>query len=196
MKLTKEALKQLIKEEIEAMGGGKDPLQRMKAEHEKSLKMASRVAINHGLKQGFEPRLTQNLLKSAFEAAFKKVALEQDPQAPVDDFIAGRNLDQVPDWAKEYMNNMYDGVVEKATEELEKTANDPQGHMSAIAQDAIEIAKKVQTELIEIVRSPDDEGNTPAGKAKEALKTSDLAKELRRAADLVDFVVAYVQKGV
>ena len=196
MKLTKEALKQLIKEEIEAMGGGEDPLQRMKAEHEKSLKMASRVAINHGLRQGNEPRFTQNLLKSAFEAAFKKVALEQDPQAPVDDFIAGRNLDQVPDWVKKYMNNMYDGVVENATEELEKTANDPQGHMSAIAQDAIEIAKKVQTELIEIVRSPDDEGNTPAGKAKEALKTSDLAKELRRAADLVDFVVAYIQKGV
>jgi hypothetical protein len=119
MKLTKEALKQLIKEEIEAMGGGEDPLQRMKAEHEKSLKMASRIAINHGLKRGFEPRLTQNLLKSAFEAAFKKVALEQDPQAPVDDFIAGRNLDQVPDWAEEYMNNMYDDVVRKATEELE-----------------------------------------------------------------------------
>tara|TARA_R110002012_G_scaffold21409_6_gene74819 strand:+ start:415 stop:756 length:342 start_codon:yes stop_codon:yes gene_type:complete len=79
----------------------------------------------------------------------------------------------------------------------EKTLSaDEPGDVSAMGAEAIKIAKKVQTELIEIVRSPDDEGNTPAGKAKEALKTSDLAEELRRAADLVDIVVAYVQKGV
>ena len=148
MKITKQRLKQIIKEEFSkvlnettdidrdgdtdledvksvvdaaAGGGGGDPLQRLAAEHEKSLKTIIGMYNDHDIKYGGRERkqFRDVDLKSAFEAAFEKVALEQDPQSPVGDFLAGRNLDQVPDWAEEYMNNMYDDVVRKATEELE-----------------------------------------------------------------------------
>ena len=106
-----------------AAGGGGDPLQRLATEHEKSLKTVIGMYVDHDRKYGGRERkqFRDADLKSAFEAAFEKVALEQDPQSPVGDFLAGRNLDQVPDWAVEYMNNMYDGVVAKATEELESS---------------------------------------------------------------------------
>ena len=125
MKITKEQLKKIIREEIESVvdaagGGSVDPLQRLAAEHEKSLKTIIGMYNDHDIKYGGRERkqFRDVDLKSAFEAAFKKVAVEQDPQTPVDDILAGRSLDQVPAWASEYMNNMYDDVVRKATEEL------------------------------------------------------------------------------
>ena len=161
MKLTKEALKQIIKEELQTMDKTTDlttvaaksmvdPGKRMEEIHGENLKKLIKILGDRGRV------LSQQYIDFAFDAAFKKVVMERILELPTDDldeeaqgsledakvgiknFLDG-NTDDIPELAEEIIGQVKQSSPEWAKKHFSKIAPGYKPSKGAMREFGIEV---------------------------------------------------------